>query len=81
MYLVTCTRPDLAFIVTHLSQSYSKPTTSHLAQAKRVLRYIQGTRDRKLYYPLNQPLSLIGYSDADFAGCIDTRHSTSGYIF
>ena len=80
MYLVTYTRPDLAFIVTRLSQFNKCPSTLHMAQAKRVLRYLKGTRDKKLLYPFQQTFSLLAYSDSDYAGCSDTRKSTSGYI-
>ena len=45
MYLVTGTRPDLAYTITHLSQFNSSPSITHHTAAKRVLRYLQGTKD------------------------------------
>ena len=45
------------------------------------MRYLQGTKDYKLTYRHNDQLKVIGYSDSDFAECVDTRKSTSGYIF
>lgn len=81
MYLVTATRPDLAFTITFLSQFSSAPTDLHLKAAQRVLRYIKYTRDWALLYPWNTPLALTGYSDASHGNCYDTRRSYSGYIF
>ena len=81
MYAVTGTRPDLAFAVTLLSQFLTCPTNQHIGTAKRILRYIQGTKEHKLIFPYDQPLVLEGYSDSSFASCKDTRRSTSGYIF
>jgi hypothetical protein len=45
MYLVTCSRPDLAYPVSYLSQFLAAPSKSHLTAAKRLLRYIKGTKD------------------------------------
>eukprot|EP00171_Calliarthron_tuberculosum_P000752 IDg752t1 len=47
----------------------------------RVLRYIAGTRDRGLLFGGNQSLVPVGYSDSDWGGCLETRKSTSGYVF
>jgi hypothetical protein len=81
MYTVTGTRPDLAYSVTHLSQFSSAPTSTHLQAAKRVLRFLKGTRDVKLTYKLGQPLVLEGFSDASYGNCLDTRRSFWGYLF
>ena len=45
------------------------------------MRYLQGTKDYMLMYRWNDNLEVIGYSDSDYAGCIDSRKSTSGYVF
>ena len=42
---------------------------------------MQGTKDYMLTYKRTDNLEIIGYSDSDYAGCKDTRKSTSGYIF
>ena len=81
MWLMLGTRPDLAFAVSKLSQFNSKPTTSHRTQALRVLRYVKGTRELKLIFGLDPDAPLCGYSDADYAGDVDTRRSTTGYVF
>ena len=45
------------------------------------MRYLQETKDYMLMYRRIDNLEVIGYSDSDFAGCVDSRKSTSGYIF
>jgi len=81
MYLVTGTRPDLAYPITHLSQFNSSPSITHLTAAKGVLRYLQGTKDRHRFYPWNNELKMTAYTDASYGNCLDTRRSFSGYIF
>ena len=86
LYLVTCTRPDLAFVISFLSQFSSCPLESHHTAVKRVFRYLSGTKSFTLKYSrlsdaYASPFSLHGYSDADFANCLDTRRSFSGYCF
>ena len=80
MYLVTGTRPDLAYTMSFLAQFSSCPTEEHIKGAKQVFRYVNGTRNLGLFYPHTKTNAIALYVDADFAGCIDTRRSTSGYI-
>ena len=80
MYAVSATRPDLCFPVTYLSQYNHSPTTTHLQAAKRVLRYLRGTRDLGLHYPIDNTLELRAFSDSDYANCPLTRKSISGNI-
>ncbi|XP_039034023.1 secreted RxLR effector protein 161-like [Hibiscus syriacus] len=49
--------------------------------AKKVLRYLKGTKDYMLTYKRSNSLEVVGYSDSDFDGCVDLHKSTSGYIF
>ena len=49
--------------------------------AKKVLRYLQGTKDLMLTYQRIDTLKVVGFSDFDYAGCVNDRKSTSGYIF
>uniref|UniRef100_A0A2N9GUX4 Retrovirus-related Pol polyprotein from transposon TNT 1-94 n=1 Tax=Fagus sylvatica TaxID=28930 RepID=A0A2N9GUX4_FAGSY len=81
MYAQVCTRPDIAFAVGMLGRYQSDPGLDHWRAAKKVMRYLQGTKDYMLMYRQTDNLEVIGYSDSDFAGCIDSRKSTSGYIF
>ncbi|RVW85479.1 Copia protein [Vitis vinifera] len=81
MYAQVCTRPDIAFAVGMLGRYQSNPGIDHWKAAKKVMRYLQGTKDYKLMYRRTSNLEVVGYSDSDFAGCVDSRKSTSGYIF
>ena len=81
MYAQVCTRPDLAFIVGMLGRYMSNPGVDHWKAAKRVMRYLQRTKEYMLTYQRSDILEIIGYSDSDFAGCLDSKRSTSGYIF
>ncbi|KAH9656751.1 hypothetical protein KPL70_022797 [Citrus sinensis] len=81
MYAQVCTRPDIAFIVGMLGRYLSNPGMDHWKTAKRVMRYLQRTKEYMLTYRRSDQLEIIGYSDSDFAGCQDSRRSTSGYIY
>lgn len=80
MYLMTATRPDLAFTLSRLSKFNAKPTTKHIEAAKHALRYIKYTSDMGLVYG-GRDTELYGYTDSDFAADVDNRKSTSGYVF
>lgn len=81
-YATTATRPDLAAAVGILSKFMAKPGKDHWTGIKRILRYVQGTLNYGLVYSATDKSHvLVGYSDADWAGDLDTRRSTSGYVF
>ncbi|RLN25138.1 hypothetical protein C2845_PM07G28320 [Panicum miliaceum] len=76
------TRPDLAFSVGYVSRFMERPTVEHMGAVKRLLRYIAGTIDYGLIYPRGSgEAKLVGYSDSNLAGDIDTCKSTSGALF
>ena len=81
MYAQVCTRPDIAYIVAMLGRYLSNPGKDHWIAAKRVMRYLQRTKDYILTYRKLDQLEIIGYSNSDFAGCQDSMKSTSGYIY
>ena len=81
MYTQVCTRPDLAFIVGILGRYMSNPGVDYWNAARRVMRYLQRTKEYMLTYQRSDILEIIGYSDSDFAGCLDSKRSTSGYVF
>lgn len=81
MYAQVCTRPDMAFVVGVLGRYQANPGLPHWTAAKKVLRYLQRTKDFMLCYHKNDDLEVIGYIDSDLAGCKDDCRSTSGYIF
>ena len=80
MHVSTHTRPDLAFAMLMLTRNMQAPTEHHWALGKRVLRYLKGTIDSKLYYksPLSFDLEL--FCDADWAGPNANRKSISGWV-
>ena len=80
-YVQTCTRPDINFAVGMLGRYQSNPGMDHWKAAKKVLRYLQGTKENMLTYRRSDQLEVIGYSDSDYAGCVDSRKSTFGYLF
>ncbi|KAG4038241.1 hypothetical protein PC123_g26197 [Phytophthora cactorum] len=79
MYLMVGTRPDLAAAVGVLSQFAADPCPAHWQAHKRVFRYIKGTRTHGIEIQAASEDGLQGYSDADWAGDVETRRSTSGY--
>ena len=81
MYAQVCTRPDIAFAISVLGRFQSDPGMDHWRAAKKVLRYLQRTKDFMLTYRHSDLLEVIGYADADYAGCADDLKSTSGYLF
>jgi len=93
LYLANSVRPDIALAVGILSRYRGNPTTAHMEAAKRVLAYLKGTSDLELVFGGNQPgmeafvdanyidkANVEVFVDADYAGCLDTRKSTSGYV-
>ena len=64
-----------------LSKFCAKPSETHLTAAKRVLRYLRGTQSLRLTYEGSISEILTVYADADWAGDLDDRHSTSGNVF
>jgi len=82
MFLATVTRPDIGFAVNNLSKFINKHDKTHWQAAKRVLAYLAGTVDTGIEYSFNGNESkLVGYSDAAFANDLETRRSTTGYVF
>ncbi|OIT38695.1 retrovirus-related pol polyprotein from transposon tnt 1-94 [Nicotiana attenuata] len=78
---LTCTRPDILYGVELVSRFMEAPTTSHLKVAKRILRYIKDTLDYGILYSSSKDSKFVGYCDSDWAGDIDDRKSTTGFVF
>ncbi|KAD5802911.1 hypothetical protein E3N88_14271 [Mikania micrantha] len=76
---LTFTRPDISYAVQQVCMHMHAPRSGHLNDLKRIFRYIKGTLTMGVYMRRNPITSLISYTDADWAGCPDTRRSTSGY--
>jgi hypothetical protein len=79
MYAMTSTRPDICHAVGLVSRYQSNPGKEHWQAVKRIIRYLKGTQGMKLCFGISD-LDLICYSDADFAGDLNDRKSTSGNI-
>ncbi|XP_024163997.1 uncharacterized mitochondrial protein AtMg00810-like [Rosa chinensis] len=80
MYL-TATRTYIMYAVSLISRYMEHPTEHHLSAAKRVLRYLKGTIDFGIFYKKGEMSELVGFTDSDYAGDLDDRRSTSGYVF
>jgi hypothetical protein len=80
LYLATTVRPDIAYAVGELSRYMSCPTVSHWKAAKGVLRYLAGTSRVGITYGAS-PAVLHGFCDASYGRDVDTRRSTTGYVF
>ena len=80
IYLVTGTRPDIAVAVGEVAKYSNNPGKQHWMAVKRILRYLKETVNLGINCDPDST-ELVGYSDADWAGDLDTRRSTTGYLF
>ena len=85
LYASMVTRPDITFAVQSLGRHMQNSTEEHMAAAKRVLRYLKGTKDVCLVYGGSQSsenaLEVSGFADADWGTDKETRRSVTGYVF
>nr|GEZ24444.1 uncharacterized mitochondrial protein AtMg00810-like [Tanacetum cinerariifolium] len=79
LYL-TANRPDLEFAICMCARYQARPTKKHLHAVKRIFWYLRGTVNQGLWYPKDSLIALTAFTDADHAGCQDTRRSTSGSL-
>eukprot|EP00253_Pinus_taeda_P031842 PITA_31842 len=75
------TRPDIMHAVRMVGRFQGNPKETHLQAIKRIFKYLQGTKNYRLWYPRDADLTLHAYIDADWAGSVDERKSTSGGAF
>jgi hypothetical protein len=84
LYSAICTRPDIFFAVMQLARFNSNPGESHVKASKQVLRYLKGTPNQGIRFTksadFDGKIKITSYVDSDWAGCVDTRRSTMGYI-
>ena len=80
LYLSVITRADIAYSVGVLTRHMKKPTYDACIAACRLLLYLKKTRNRGLRYH-GRALNLHAFTDSDWAGDLDTRRSTSGYVW
>ncbi|KAJ0858060.1 putative RNA-directed DNA polymerase [Helianthus annuus] len=76
---LSLTRPDISYTVQFFSQFMHKPTEIHLSLALRLLRYLKQSPGKGLSFKKGLNLDLLGYADADWAKCLSTRKSVTGY--
>ena len=76
---LTLTRPDIQFAVQQVCLHMHSPRDVHWSLVKRILRYIRSTPTFGLRLRASASTELFAYTNADWASCPDTRHSTSGY--
>ena len=80
MYIMNCTRPDIACAISKLSRYTSNPNQTHWMAMKRVLGYLKWTQHYALHYN-KYPAVIEGYSDANWITGSNDVKSTSGYVF
>ncbi|KAL1309246.1 hypothetical protein AAHE18_17G163700 [Arachis hypogaea] len=80
MYAMTCTRPDITYVVGRLSRYTSNPSKDHWLAVRRILKYSKGTINYTLLYS-GEPSILEGYTNASWISYIEDHASTSGWIF
>ncbi|KAG2987004.1 Retrovirus-related Pol polyprotein from transposon TNT 1-94 [Phytophthora cactorum] len=81
MHLMTATCPDIAYAVGYVSRFMENPQEEHWVAVKRSFRYLQGTKTHGICFKPGDNIDFRGYSDADWAGDLADRKSTSGYTF
>ena len=83
MYAMVCTRPDIANAVGMVSRYMANPGKSYWEAVKLILRYLRGTSSHDLVFGGSKAMDckLVGYYDSDYAGDMDRRKSTFGYVF
>ncbi len=81
MYAMLCTRPDLAYPISVVSQHMANPSLEHWIAVKRIFRYLQGTLHFKLCFRGLTPQGLVRYCDANWASDLEDRRSTTGFVF
>lgn len=81
LFAAKISRPDICYAVNVLSRFSNNPGKPHWEAVKRVMRYLKGTINKALVYQKQANDSIRGYCDADWAGDVDDRQSTTGYVF
>ncbi|KAL1222467.1 Retrovirus-related Pol polyprotein from transposon RE1 [Cardamine amara subsp. amara] len=80
LYLIA-SRPDICMAVGVCARYQAKPKMSHLLAVKRIIKYVKGTVNLGIYFTKDTTKELMGFCDADWAGSLDDRRSTSGRCF
>lgn len=82
VFLATVSRPDISYAVNVVSKYLGEHNQSHWRAVRRIFAYLVGTVSTGIEYRDGGSMSeLVGFSDADYAGDVDTRRSTTGFVF
>jgi len=81
LMFLTNTRPNIAFTTSLVSRYISDPFDSHMKEAKRIMRYVEGTTNFCIHYTKHGSVKLVGYSDSNWGSNIDDRKITYGKSF
>jgi hypothetical protein len=77
----TISRWDIQYPINCISRYLTKPQMDYMIIAKNILRYLKGSLNHGIFYPLNNPGNLLIFSDVDWAGDLDSQRSTSGILY
>lgn len=80
LFAAQITRPDISFAVNLLSRYGTNPGKAHWTAVKRIMRYLKGTSSLRITYR-HEETEITGFCDADYAGNIETKQTTTGYFF
>lgn len=75
------TRPDISFATGYVARYASNPDQTHMDAVNRIFAYLKNDAKRAITYSKKHGFELKGFVDSDFAGCEDSRRSTSGWVF
>ena len=82
MYAMVCTRLDLAYVVSTVSKYMVNLGREHWNRVKWIFIYLKGIAEHGILFSRQPETNLVvGYVDADYAGEVDDRRSTTGYVF
>lgn len=82
MYAMICTRPDISHAVSVVSRYMANPGKEHWNAVKWIFRYLAGTKDFGIMFDRAEARSeVVGFVDSDYAGDLDSRRSTTGFVF
>ena len=81
MYAMVVTRTDISHTVGFISRFMHNPGRPYWNAVMHVFRYLAGTKDHNILFGPNRTSGVVGYTDSDFADCVDSQKSTTGYCF
>ena len=82
LLFLTHTHPELCYPVSQVAKFVQNPGKEHFQALKRILRYVQGHKHFGLLFkkPVNEDVVLTAFCDADWAGGVDDKRSTTGHV-